>query len=70
MDTNPTDRETLQLRDAFARFVLSIPETYISKFSPETAALFAELYVKKVRFNVTYDAHTEKVLAFITSIMA
>ena len=48
MDTHPTERETEALRNAFTRFVLAIPETYISKFSLETASLYAELFVKKI----------------------
>ncbi len=63
------NNETYLLRKQFIIFVMSIPETYISKFSLPTAILFSQMYVKKIQYGVKFDDVNEKILNFITEIM-
>lgn len=58
-----------RLKNAFAQFALTIPDTYISPFSPEAADLFGEMYAKKVKYGVSYDDTSEKIIAFVLSLL-
>lgn len=65
---NETD-ETYFLRTRFVEFTLSIPDTYISKFSLPAAILYSHMFVKKVQYGVKFDDVSEKILNYIMSIM-
>jgi len=69
MDLEAGERETEQIKAAYIQYLLSLPQSSIGSFSAPAAALFAEMFVKKIRYGVTYDESMEQIMAYVASLL-
>jgi len=60
------DADSYRLRVSFIEKVLTLPPgNALGQMDVPTAELLSRMFVKKLRFGVTYDENTEAILAYL-----